>query len=298
MEPGTCLSIRMLSPSSGGLDFLSGLTDISTLQQKTIMNTNQIFNWKRFTATLRKEVAESWRTPVLILVGIYLWYTTAMIISHLHSSSGSYNINPLLFSLIAAIMAGLAFHNLKTRYGRVHYLTCPSSTVEKYVVNLLLYFIGPFVIFAIGFQLADFTRYLFMGLFNTDPSIANTSPINLVNLFKNHHSDLQDIFIFVETLGIGAAFFLSSVLWPRRSMRNMAVVVLGLAIIKIAIAAYTSYLFLGGREYMVPTNIRSSFFDQLATAGIWFDAIFYTLCLVMTWYVLKHKDVITLKWWK
>ena len=49
---------------------------------------------------------------------------------------------------------------------------------------------------------------------------------------------------------------------------------------------------------MAPENIKSSFFNQLATVGIWFDVIVYTLCLVLTWFVLKHKDVITLKWWK
>ena len=67
------------------------------------MNTNQIFSWNRFTATLRKEVAENWRTLILITLGVYLYYCIAMIISNLVSKSGSYNINPLFFSLIAAI---------------------------------------------------------------------------------------------------------------------------------------------------------------------------------------------------
>ncbi len=262
------------------------------------MNTNQIFSWRRFTATLRKELAENWRTPVLVMVGIYLWYTISMIISSINSLNGTYNINPLLFSLIAAILAGLAFHHLKTQHGRVHFLTSPSSTVEKYVVNLLLYFIGTFVIFAISFQLADITRYLVMNIVNPELGIINTLPTNLVDQFRSHVFERSDIFILIETLGIGAAFFLSSVLWPRRSVRNMALIVLGLAILKIAVVAYSSYLFLGGQDYSVPGNIRLSFFDQLSTVGIWFDVIVYALCLVLAWLVLKHKDVITLKWWK
>ena len=262
------------------------------------MDTNQIFSWRRFTATLRKELAENWRTPVLVMVGIYLWYTISMIVSSVASLNGSYSINPLLFSLIAAIMAGLAFHHLKTQYGRVHFLTSPSSTVEKYVVNLLLYFIATFVIFAISFQLADITRYLVMKIINPELGIFNTQPTNLVDQFKTHDFGREDIFILIETLGMGAAFFLSSVLWPRRSVRNMALIVLGLSIIKIAVVVYTSYLFLGDRDYSVPHYIRFNFFDQLGTVGIRFDVIVYTLCLVLAWLVLKHKDVITLKWWK
>ena len=49
------------------------------------MNTNQIFSWNRFTAALRKEFVENWRTPALVMVGIYLWYTIAMISSNVHT---------------------------------------------------------------------------------------------------------------------------------------------------------------------------------------------------------------------
>ena len=82
------------------------------------MNTNQIFSWNRFTATLRKEVAENWRTLILITLGVYLYYCIAMIISNLVSKSGSSNINPLFFTLIAAITAGFSFNNLMTRRSR------------------------------------------------------------------------------------------------------------------------------------------------------------------------------------
>lgn len=261
------------------------------------MNTNQIFNWNRFTATLRKELAENWRTMVLVMVVIYLWYSISMIISNVTTLEGSYSINPLFFSLIAAIMAGMAFHHLKTQQGRVHFLTSPSSTLEKYVVNLLLYFVVAFVIFAISFQLADITRYLVMSFISPKLEIFNTLPTNLVNQYDTHHFDQDDLFVVVEMVGMGAAFFLSSVMWPRRSSLKMGVVILIIVVIQIAIVGYCSYQFIG-RDSVAPYNIRSNFFDQLATVGIWFDVIVYTLCLVLTWFVLKHKDVITLKWWK
>ena len=261
------------------------------------MNTNQIFSWNRFTAALRKEFVENWRTPALIMVGIYLWYTIAMITSNVDSLNGSYEASPFAFGVIAAIMAGLAFHNLKTRQGRVDLLTSPSSTCEKYIVNLLLYFVGSFVIFAVSFQLADITRYLVMYFVNPRLGIESTLPTNLVSLFKNNLIDQDDIFLLVVTLGVGAAFFLGSVMWPRRSALKMGVVVLVIAFLQIAAMIYLTYHYLGV-DYTVPRNIRNGFLDELATVGIWMNAIIYLLCLVMAWFVLKHKDVITLKWWK
>ena len=261
------------------------------------MNTNQIFSWNRFTAALRKEFTENWRTPALVMVGIYLWYTITMITSNVDSLNGSYEANPFAFGVIAAIMAGLAFHNLTTRQGRVELLTSPSSTCEKYIVNLLLYFVGSFVIFAVSFQLADITRYLVMSFVNPRLGIESTLPTNLVNMFKTNLIEQDDIFMLVVALGAGAAFFLGSVMWPRRSSLKMGVVVLVIAILQIAAIIYITYHVLG-TDYTVPRNIRNGFFDQLATVGIWIDAIIYFLCLVMAWFVLKHKDVITLKWWK
>ena len=261
------------------------------------MNTNQIFSWNRFTAALRKEFTENWRTPALVMAGIYLWYTISMIVTNVNSLDGSYGANPFAFGVIAAIMAGLAFHNLKTRQGRVELLTSPSSTLEKYIVNLLLYFVGSFVIFAVSFQLADITRYLVMSFVNSRLGIESTLPTNLANLFNINKLDQTDIFILVVALGAGAAFFLGSVMWPRRSALKMGVVVLGIAILQVAAIIYITYHYLGA-DFTVPQNIRNGFFDQLATVGIWIDAIIYFLCLVMAWFVLKHKDVITLKWWK
>ena len=270
------------------------------------MNTNQIFSWNRFTATLRKEVAENWRTLILITLGVYLYYCIAMIISNLVSKSGSYNINPLFFSLIAAITAGFAFNNLKTRQGRVALLSSPSSSAEKFITNFLIYFIGAFVIFAVSFQLADITRYIFISIFGSKTGIAATAPVNLVDNFhtiSRHLSDTNPIdktiamIALGETLGIGALFFMGSVLWPRRSTLKMAVVVLGITILKIAAFGSYYYTKFGNSDY-VPHSMRAYFANQVATIDLWFDVVFYTLCLVLAWLIFKQKDVITLKWWK
>ena len=49
----------------------------------TTMNTvNQIFDWSRFTATLRKEVVENWRPIVFTLLGVYGLLTMFMILGN------------------------------------------------------------------------------------------------------------------------------------------------------------------------------------------------------------------------
>ena len=50
----------------------------------TTMNTvNQIFDWSRFTATLRKEVVENWRPILFTLLGLYGLLTLIMIVGNL-----------------------------------------------------------------------------------------------------------------------------------------------------------------------------------------------------------------------
>lgn len=266
------------------------------------MNTNQIFSWNRFAATMRKEFVENWRALALITAGLYLWYTISMIITNVTTLSGSYSANPLFFTLIAAIIAGSAFHGLKTRHGRVDMLGYPASTAEKYIVNLLLYVVGAFVIFAISFQLADITRYLVMCFINSKLGISSTLPNNLVTQFyfdTTYPLTKTEIAVtLIETLCAGALFFLGSVLWPRRSAIKTVLVLLAITIIKIVIAGIAYYQKFGGNNQMVPNHMNDYFWNQMMTVDIWFNVIFYSLCLVLAWLVLKRKDVITLKWWK
>jgi len=265
--------------------------------------TNQIFNWKRFTATMRKEVAENWRLLVFVALGVYLWYTISMIISNVTTMSGTYNINPFFFVIVAAILAGGAYRQFTTRSGRTELLTSPSSTTEKFITNVLLYVVSAFIIFAVAFQLADITRYVVMLLINPKLGIESTVPNNLVenfNMIQNHVSYERTLVytVLIETLGAGSVFLLGSVMWPHRSSIKTILAILLIQLSKIIIGG--SYVFskYGENLYILPKSALAYTLEMLANINMYFDILFFVLCWIVAWYTVKHKDVITLKWWK
>ena len=265
--------------------------------------TNQIFSWSRFTATLRKEFIENWRTLLLVSLGIYLWYTISLLVSNVATKEGSYNINPFAFTAVAAILASFSFRRLTTRIGRVELFTSPSSTLEKYISNLLIYVIGAFVIFALSFQLADVTRYAVISIINGKMGIEATRPDNLVNSFKTMYdfvesTNLMNIAIAFELLFAGAIFFLGSVLWPRRSLIKMGTVVLLITLAKLIILAICIYAKFGDNLDLLPENMLDNFMDKATTINLLIDCAIYVGSLILAWFTIKHKDVITLKWWK
>ena len=202
-------------------------------------STNQIFNWSRFTAALRKELTENWRTLALISLGIYLWYSLSMIINNITEMNGHQSFNPFMFGLVAAILASLAFRKLGSKNGRVDLFTSPSSTTEKFVTNVLIYVIGAFVMFALCFQLADVTRWAVMSLLNTQMGIESVAPTNFIDFFKmdlrfkNADEIITAQSFMFETIFVGSVFFLGSVLWPRRSLLKTATVLLVITLAKM-----------------------------------------------------------------
>ena len=265
--------------------------------------TNQIFDWNRFTLTLRKEFTENWRTLMLIAAGIYLWYTIALIINNVATLNGSYTINPMFFMCIAAIIASMSFRKLTTRTGRADLLTSPSSTAEKYITNLLIYVIAAFVIFALCFQLADITRYVIISIFGPKMGIDPTAPNNLVETFRTageHMNSYKNgtLTILIDTLGAGAIFFLGSVLWPRRSVIKTATLILVFTLTKLIALGVSIYVRYGDNVRMIPSNMIKHHMNQAVTFNLWFDTIIYVMSLILAWYIIKHKDVITLKWWR
>ena len=279
--------------------------DIHHQKSVNTMKTNQIFDWNRFTAVLRKEFSENGRTLLLITLGVYLWYTITMIASNFTTLDGRYMINPYFFGFIAAILAGSAFGGLTTRIKRTELFMSPSSTAEKFIVNVLLYVVSAFVLFAVAFELADITRYIVMSLFNSKLGIESTPPDNLVEFFRRASKDLYSpldramtLNIFIESLGAGTIFFLGSVLWPHRSVIKTATVLLGFTLVKLIALGISMYSKFGVHLEELPENMFDNFMNTAAIANFWIDAVVIVGSLILAWYTIKHKDVITVKWWK
>ena len=205
-------------------------------------------------------------------------------------------------------MASLAFRKLGTKNGRVDLFTSPSSTAEKFIANILIYIVGAFVIFLLCFQLADITRYLVMYPLNSDLGIESVAPTNLVEQWKRIGDNwlspervpvIQSI-VF-EAMFAGTMFFLGSILWPRRSMFKTGAVLLGMTFAKLIVLAVWAYKAFGEKfeNYeTVPDAARDFLFSNAFRANLYFDIVFFALCWIAAWIILKRKDVISLKWWK
>ncbi len=155
------------------------------------MNTvSQTFNWNRFVAALKKEVVENNRTLLFSIIAIYGILALIMIIGNITLGANTsrpetmlrYNIVFMVYGFGSIIVASLAFRGLKDKKGRTEFLTSPSSTLEKYLVNVLIYVVGFIVVFPICAQLADLTRILVLWPWS-DGDVPG--PINVLNTFHN-----------------------------------------------------------------------------------------------------------------
>lgn len=280
----------------------------------TTMNTvNQIFDWSRFTATLRKEVVENWRPIVFTLLGVYGLLTMVMILGNAISFDDAvsdamsetmvpqkvvYGI--LGFSVM--IVASMAFKKLTTKAGRIDMMTSPSSTLEKFLVNGVVYVLGFVVAFLILAQLADLTRIAVMHIFGFQGFIPGV--INFTNLGADFIYGLgSDLFkgplavtyVWCSLLATSGIYLLGSVMWPR------------LSLLKTFAAIYAVEFVLG-----VLAIILIFVFSDMESFGMWvfmhLDGMMPFMMAVMViqiivgwglaWYLFKHKDVISLKWWK
>lgn len=285
------------------------------------MNTvNQTFDWSRFTATLRKELVENKRAILFTLLGTYGLLTIIMILGNLGTGTGTADqINEALecylphkmvyvfLSFATMIVASLAFRKLTNKTGRIEMFTSPSSTLEKFLVNALIYVIGYIVAFFICAQLADLTRIAALWFFR-DEYFTVPGPINFLNLIPDavdgfgfgtaapgNPARWMGINMYVGLLAGPGLFLLGSVLWPR------------LSLLKTFAAVYGIETILGIIMMIVAFNVK-----DMETVGYWvmnhlegimiastiFAVVQTILYWGLSWYLFKRKDVVSLKWWK
>ena len=283
----------------------------------TTMNTvNQIFNWNRFTAALRKEVVENWRTIMFTILGIYLMLTVIMILGNIFDSITNIIVHSLMnkgpqktvffmMSIALMVVASLSFRNLKTKNGRVALLTSPSSTFEKYLVNVLIYVVGLTVAFFACAQLADLTRIGILSLVGADDLIV-PGPINFLNVINDTVSGIGSMepvakgmrwAFWLSLLAAPGMYLLGSVLWPRLSLLKTFAASQILSIAAIIIAVITV-------RVIVPDNELENWMMNLVESGSltnWIaisTGVQAVLYWGLSWYLFKHKDVVSLKWWK
>lgn len=283
----------------------------------TTMNTvNQIFNWNRFTAALRKEVVENWRTILFSILGIYLLLTVIMILGNFIDSISDNIVSSLMnmvpqktvfFMLTIALMvvASLSFRNLKSKNGRVALFTSPSSTLEKFLVNVLIYVVGSIVVFFACAQLADLTRIGILSLVGADDLIV-PGPINFLSAINDTVTGIGSIepvakgmrwIFWLSLLATPGMYLLGSVLWPRLSLLKTfaASQILSIAVMIIAITL---------TNVLIPEDEIANWLKNIVESGTLTNWIAISLGVQavlywgLSWYLFKRKDVVSLKWWK
>ena len=281
------------------------------------MNTvNQIFNWSRFTAALRKEVVENWRTIVFTILGIYLLLTVIMILGNFIDSISDNIVSSLMnmvpqktvfFMLAIALMvvASLSFRNLKSKNGRVALFTSPSSTLEKFLVNILIYVVGSIVVFFACAQLADLTRIGILSLVGADDLIV-PGPINFLSAINDTVTGIGSIepvakgmnwIFWLSLLATPGMYLLGSVLWPRLSLLKTFAASQILSIVVMIIAITLTNVLIPEDEIVnwLKNMVESGTLTNWIAISMGVQAVLYW---GLSWYLFKRKDVVSLKWWK
>ena len=275
------------------------------------MNTvNQTFNWSRFVATLRKELVESKRGILITLLSIYGLLTMVMIIGNLLFGSEEigfpYAVVFVIFTFTVCIAAGLAFRKLTKKNGRVDLFTSPSSTLEKFIVNALIYVLGFIVAFFICAQLADLTRIAALWYFHNDINVPG--PINFLNILSSPFSfgDVELIssstlttILPLSIIASGGLFLMGSVLWPRLSVLKTFAVLYGVEIVVVLLGIIFAAI--------VGDNVVAEYVKKFIAIFTGREISYWTigwyviqivLFWGLAWYLFKRKDVVSLKWWK
>ena len=286
----------------------------------TTMNTvNQTFDWSRFTAALRKELVENKRAILFTLLGTFGLLTIIMILGNLSTSTHDAVYESLTYCVpqkfvymflgfATMIVASLAFRKLTSKTGRIEMFTSPSSMLEKFLVNTLIYVIGYLVAFFICAQLADLTRIAVLWFFK-DEYLIVPGPINFLNLIPDavdgfgfgsaaeipgEPSKWMTINLIIGLLAGPGLFLLGSIVWPR------------LSLLKTFAAVYGLETILGITFMIVAINLNMetvgwwiiNHLEQIMIAMTIFTVFQLILYWGLSWYLFKRKDVISLKWWK
>ena len=214
----------------------------------------------------------------------------------------------MFLGLAIMIVASLAFRKLTSKTGRIEMFTSPSSMLEKFLVNALVYVIGYIVAFFICTQLADLTRIAVLWFFK-DEYLIVPGPINFLNLIPDavdgfgfgsaaeipgEPTKWMTINLMIGLLAGPGLFLRGSIVWPRLSLLKTFAAVYGLeTILGITFMIVAINLNMGNVGWWIFNHL-----EQIMIAMTIFTVFQLILYWGLSWYLFKRKDVISLKWWK
>lgn len=275
-----------------------------------------MFCWNRFVAALRKEIVENKRVILFTILGIYAFLSLFMILGNLMVHSEPQltfflkNYMPqkaifFIFSIMLCITPSLAFKNLTTKAGRTSLFTSPSSTLEKFLVNVLIYVVASFVMLFVCAQLADLTRYVVLRFFESKTFVV-PNLLNFTNIFGDamaqsffdggNFSGVKGPSMFIGFISNIAIYFFGSVLWRRITLLKTfaAVYAIEMIVMIIAIPIFMAVDMESFAQWVKDVVEAGHFFVAYCIINGALAVIFFALA----WHWFKRKDVVSLKWWK
>ena len=280
------------------------------------MNTvNQAFSWSRFATALRKELVENRRALIITVISIYILLTFIMTVGNLISYSSNTILSHLwnylpqkivftIMMVVSATVASLSFRNLKRKTSRVALFSSPSSTLEKFLANILIYVVGLIVVFFACAQLADLTRIGILTLYGHDIQVIGT--INFINLINDSVKGIGTAAanvpgfkwaFWLSLVAVPGMYVLGSILWPRLSLLKTFVASQAITIVLIVVINNLINLFVPESQIDL-WAARCAEDGTFANALAVFVAIQAVLYWGLAWFLFKRKDVVSLKWWK
>lgn len=282
------------------------------------MNTvNQTFDWGRFTAALRKEFVENKRALLFTVICIYGVLTLIMILGNLVTGLSVESMMGALddrmpqrfigsiFALVVCISASMAFKNLTTKAGRTAMMTSPSSTLEKFLLNILIYVVGIVVVYLACAQVADLTRIAALWLFRSE-NFSVPGPINFLtcitevaNRYSIPEMGLQHMgwLMILSLVANAGCYLLGSIIWPRLSLLKTFAAIYAIEFC-LFIIALPFFAIFGDMDAFVHWMLDFVTSGKMTIWVLIFVVVQIVLYFGLAWYLFKRKDVISLKWWK
>lgn len=218
---------------------------------------NNIFSIKRFGLLIKKDISEDWKKYILQALVLF----SALLIPFLIQSFGVYDgsiemiperylsknkdllgISVFVFVVAFPIFIAQMMDVIKNKQSRIHYLTYPCSSLEKFVSRYLIHTIGFVVAFFMALYLADFIRVMVYSI-PTD-----NFEVKYIALSKLYGGGDSWEYLFRDTkvtivlcsgfLFILSLYVLGSTFWQKKSFVKTTVFI----VITTFVLATTTYL--------------------------------------------------------
>ncbi|MBD5370827.1 MAG: hypothetical protein HDR80_06730 [Bacteroides sp.] len=238
---------------------------------------------------IKKEAMENRRKSLLFTAG---WTGLSGLVGgwmgYFGVGGGEYStlfIYVLMYLVMTALLASLAFNDMKTREGRIALLMTPATAGAKVLTRAISLFIGCFVLGILGYLGMEVCRTLIDGVVNHHWGGLFFPRFNMIFRGAGYDDTLWGVLLFGAGAYFGVAFyFLGSVLWPKYSFLKTMVagwllqMVFGMAVVWMARG---SLVWLTGLNPEVFIKI-STLMVYLVATGLFF----------LAWWRLKRATVL------